>query len=49
MIAATIDDNYERIKADLVSRGLTCDRLVDDLLDHVCCLVEEDMDDGNRF
>lgn len=49
MIAATIDDNYERIKTDLVSRGLTYDRLIDDLLDHVCCMVEENMDDGNDF
>jgi hypothetical protein len=35
MIAGTIDDHYERIKGDLVSRGLTYDRLLDDLLDHV--------------
>ncbi len=49
MIAATIDDNYERIKGDLVSRGLTCDRLIDDVLDHVCCLVEEFMNQGNNF
>ncbi len=49
MIAAIIDDNYERIKNDLVSRGLTCERLIDDLLDHVCCMVEENMDDGNDF
>jgi len=49
MIAAAIDDNYERIKVDLVSRGLTCDRLIDDLLDHVCCMVEEDMNAGNDF
>ena len=49
MIATTIEDNYERIKNDLVSRGLTCERLIDDLLDHVCCMVEENMDDGNDF
>jgi len=49
MIAATIDDNYERIKDDLVSRGLTYDRLIDDVLDHVCCLVEEFMSHGNDF
>ena len=34
MIAAIIDDNYERIKADLVGRGLTYESLLDDLLDH---------------
>ena len=49
MIAAIIDDNYERIKADLVSRGLTCNRLLDDLLDHVCCMVEESMEKGSDF
>lgn len=49
MIAATIDDNYDRIKADLLSRGLTYDRLIDDLLDHVSCMVEETMDEGSDF
>ena len=49
MIAATIDDNYERIKSDLVSRGLTYERLIDDMLDHVCCMVEEYMDGGKDF
>ncbi len=49
MIAASIDENYERIKADLVGRGLTYNRLIDDLLDHVCCLVEEYMFEGYDF
>ncbi|MEA3479004.1 MAG: hypothetical protein U9R60_12540, partial [Bacteroidota bacterium] len=49
MIAAVIDDNYERIKSDLVRLGLTYDRLMDDMLDHVCCLVEEYMDEGEDF
>lgn len=49
MIAATIDDNYERIKGDLVGRGLTYDRLIDDVLDHVCCMVEEYMSEGKDF
>ena len=49
MITAVIDDNYERIKTDLVSRGLTYERLIDDLLDHVCCMVEEQMDGGKDF
>lgn len=49
MIAAALDDNYERIKADLVGLGLTYDRLIDDVLDHVCCMVEEYMDAGNDF
>ncbi len=49
MIAAIIDDNYERIKADLLGRGLTYDRLIDDMLDHVCCMVEEYMARGSDF
>jgi len=49
MIAGTLDDNYERIKADLAGLGLTYDRLVDDVLDHVCCMVEEYMDAGKDF
>jgi len=49
MIAAVIDDNYERIKADLVRRGLTYERLIDDMLDHVCCVVEEQMVEGEDF
>ena len=49
MIAAVIDDNYERIKSDLVRLGLTYDRLIDDMLDHVCCMVEEYMDEGEDF
>jgi len=49
MIAAVIDDNYERIRTDLVRLGLTYDRLLDDLLDHVCCMVEEEMHLGADF
>lgn len=49
MIAAIINDNYERIKADLVSQGLSYESLLDDLLDHICCLVEESMATGKDF
>ena len=49
MIAAVIDDNYDRIRSDLVRLGLTYDRLIDDMLDHVCCMVEEYMDQGSDF
>ena len=49
MIAAVIDDNYERIRTDLIRLGLTYDRLLDDLLDHVCCMVEEEMHLGADF
>lgn len=49
MICVTIDDNLDRIRSDLVRRGLTYDPLMDDLLDHVCCLVEEGMNEGGDF
>ena len=49
MIAAVVDDNYERIKSDLARLGLTYDRLIDDMLDHVCCMVEENMEEGSDF
>ena len=49
MIATIIDNNMDRIKADLVNRGLTYDRLLDDILDHVCCMVEEQMVAGEDF
>jgi len=49
MFAGVIDDNYERIRSDLVRLGLTYDRLMDDVADHVCCMVEEIMEEGNDF
>ena len=49
MIAAAIDDNLDRIRSDLVRLGLTYDRLMEDVLDHVCCLVEENMNEGDDF
>ncbi len=49
MLAAVSDDNYERIRGDLVRLGLTYDRLLDDMLDHVCCMVEEQMSTGKDF
>jgi len=49
MFAGVIDDNYDRIRSDLVRLGLSYDRLLDDMLDHVCCMVEESMDQGSDF
>ncbi len=49
MINAVLDDNYDRIRSDLIRLGLTYDRLIDDLLDHICCMVEEGMDSGSDF
>lgn len=49
MSAAVIDNNYERIRGDLVSRGLTYENLLEDVLDHVCCMLEEQLDHGEDF
>ena len=49
MSAAVIDKNYERIRGDLISRGLTYDRLLEDIVDHVCCMLEEEMEKGSDF
>lgn len=49
MSAAVIDHNYERIRGDLISRGLTYDRLLEDVMDHVCCMLEEELDRGDDF
>ncbi len=49
MTAIVIDDNLDRIRSDLVRRGLTYDPLMDDLLDHVCCMLEEAMNTGSDF
>jgi hypothetical protein len=46
---AAIDDNLDRIRSDLVCRGVTYDPLIDDLLDHICCLVEDNMNTGSDF
>lgn len=49
MIAEAIDQNLGRIKTDLEHHGLTYDRLQDDVLDHVCCMLEEEMESGEDF
>jgi len=49
MSAAVIDENYDRIRGDLISRGLTYDRLLEDIVDHVCCMLEEEMGQGKDF
>ena len=49
MIAEVIDQNLGRIKSDLESNGLTYNRLQEDVLDHVCCMLEEEMESGEDF
>jgi hypothetical protein len=48
-IDTIIDDKVEWIEKDLKKRGLNYDRLIEDVLDHVCCLVEEEMISGKDF
>ena len=43
------DHRVDMINDILVENGVTYDELRDDLLDHICCLVEEQMDDGKSF
>ena len=49
MITDIIDDNVDRIRKDIISRGMTYEPLVDDILDHLCCMVEEKMEEGLTF
>ncbi len=49
MIAEQIDANIERIQSDLLSQGLTSTSLMEDILDHVCCMVEKEMIEGSDF
>ena len=49
MIAEVIDTNIERIQSDLKDQGLTYTSLQEDLLDHVCCMVEKEMIEGSDF
>ena len=49
MITDIIDDNVDRIRNDIISRGLSYESLLDDILDHVCCMVEEEMERGCSF
>jgi hypothetical protein len=44
-----IDQNLDRIRSDLARRGLTYEPLMEDLLDHVCCLLEDRMRGGTDF
>ncbi|GEM_PF-863814 len=49
MIDIIIDEKVEWIESDLIRRGLNYDSLRDDLLDHICCLIEESMNTGKDF
>ncbi len=49
MIDIIIDEKVEWIESDLISRGLNYDSLREDILDHICCMLEESMDTGKDF
>jgi hypothetical protein len=49
MYAEVIDDRLDLIRKDLVSEGLTYKHLQDDVVDHICCMVEEGMQSGKDF
>jgi len=49
MTADIIDKQLPRIRKDLVGRGITYEHLRDDLLDHICCMVEEKLEEGEDF
>ena len=43
------DNQIDTIHDLLLGRGITLDSLRFDLLDHVCCMVEEKMETGVNF
>ena len=43
------DAHIEFIRSDIRSRGVTTDALIDDIVDHVCCLLEERVGEGDDF
>jgi hypothetical protein len=49
MIDLIIDNKVEWIESDLISRGLKYESLREDILDHICCLLEESMIEGKDF
>ncbi len=49
MHAEVIDNHLVRIRKDLARKGLTYAHLQDDILDHICCMVEEELDSGKDF
>lgn len=43
------DNDIEFIYADLKSKGLTLEGLVDEMVDHLCCIIEPEMASGVPF
>lgn len=49
MNAVIIEDQLHRIRNDLAAKGLTYESLQDDILDHLCCMIEEKLEAGEDF
>ncbi|MFN5223340.1 MAG: hypothetical protein ACK5DJ_04065 [Bacteroidota bacterium] len=43
------DIHIDFIRSDIQSRGVTTDALIDDIVDHVCCLLEEQVGEEGDF
>jgi len=49
MNSAISDKNIELIKSDIRDLGISYESLLDDILDHICCMVEDEMESGKDF
>ncbi|MFM7767424.1 MAG: hypothetical protein ACKO9S_06145 [Bacteroidota bacterium] len=43
------DKHIDFIRSDIQSRGVTTDALIDDIVDHVCCLLEQQVGEEGEF
>ncbi|MFM7900750.1 MAG: hypothetical protein ACKPAD_02065, partial [Bacteroidota bacterium] len=43
------DTHIDFIRSDIQSRGVTTDALIDDIVDHVCCLLEQQVGEEGEF
>ena len=43
------DIHIDFIRSDIQSRGVTTDALIDDIVDHVCCLLEQQVGEEDEF
>jgi hypothetical protein len=43
------DDEIDYIRADLSSQGIETDDLLENLLDHLCCIIENELEESGDF
>src|ERR1041384_6976952 len=43
------EEQINYIRADIERRGIAMERLQEDLLDHICCIIEQRMEEGTNF